>query len=115
MKIERNYLHGLLLAVVVISSACQCSKENETVFEENKDYHQIYDTLLGVGFRFSAYGPQYNPGKEYWLSVAQQMVSKFKDSQGECIWIVGTLNDKGCYLNFPVKKQISIFRLHRLI
>jgi len=58
---------------------------------------------LGAGFRFSTYGPSYNPGPDYWVSVGEQMSAKFSESVPEAIWIVGNFTGKGTYLNFPVE------------
>ena len=33
---------------------------------------------LGAGFRYSSYGPPYNPGPEYWANVGIQMADKFE-------------------------------------
>jgi hypothetical protein len=35
------------------------------------------ESTLGAGFRYSSYGPPYNPGPEYWDSVGEQMAAKF--------------------------------------
>lgn len=56
---------------------------------------------LGVGFRFSTYGPQHNPGPEYWASVGERMSAKFPGSHPETIWIVGNFMGNGItYLSF---------------
>jgi len=55
---------------------------------------------LGAGFRYSSYGPSYNPGPEYWVSVGEQMAAKFVDSKPATIWIVGILDGEGTYLSF---------------
>jgi len=44
---------------------------------------------LGAGFRFSIYGPGYDPGAEYWAGVGQQMAVKFPNARPQAIWIVG--------------------------
>jgi hypothetical protein len=44
---------------------------------------------LGAGFRFSTYGPGYDPGAEYWAGVGQQMAVKFPNARPQAIWIVG--------------------------
>ncbi|HOC42418.1 MAG TPA: hypothetical protein PKJ99_05290 [Thermoanaerobaculales bacterium] len=58
---------------------------------------------LGAGFRFSAYGPQRDPGPEYWLRVGQEMASRFDGAVPETIWIVGRLRGDGTELNFPAE------------
>ena len=55
---------------------------------------------LGAGFRYSSYGPAYNPGPEYWASVGQEMAAKFEGAKPSTIWIVGILDGEGTYLNF---------------
>ena len=56
---------------------------------------------LGAGFRFSSYGPPYNPGAEYWADVGLQMSEKFEGAIPQGIWIVGVLSGEGTYVNFP--------------
>jgi hypothetical protein len=58
---------------------------------------------LGAGFRYSEYGPDYNPGPQYWLRVGQEMAARFPGSKPETIWIVSRLKDDGTVLNFPVE------------
>lgn len=55
---------------------------------------------LGVGFRYSSYGPAYNPGPAYWVSVGEEMAERFPGSKPAAIWIVGILDGQGTYLNF---------------
>jgi len=58
---------------------------------------------LGAGFRYSSYGPPYNPGPEYWADVGQQMASRFPEATPQAIWIVGIVSGKGAFLNFPAE------------
>jgi len=60
------------------------------------------ERTLGAGFRYSAYGPDYDPGPQYWLRVGQEMAERFQGAVPETIWIVGRLRDDGTLLNFPV-------------
>lgn len=56
---------------------------------------------VGAGFRFSTYGIGSNPGPEYWLSVGQEMSSRFPNSHPEALWIVGNfLGDGMTHLSF---------------
>lgn len=55
---------------------------------------------LEAGFRFSSYGPQFNPGPEYWASVGEEMAAKLDDAKPSALWIVGILDGEGSYLNF---------------
>lgn len=56
---------------------------------------------LGAGFRYSAYGPPYNPGPEYWANVGIQMAEKFEGAVPQGIWIIGQISGKGTFINFP--------------
>jgi alpha-galactosidase len=56
---------------------------------------------LGAGFRYSAYGPEYNPGPEYWALVGVEMARKFPGAVPETIWIVSKMHGQGTQLNFP--------------
>lgn len=60
---------------------------------------------LEAGFRYSTYGPTYNPGPEYWPEVGQQMAAKFADAKPATIWIVGNVNGNGTYLNLPCETE----------
>jgi hypothetical protein len=62
---------------------------------------------LGAGFRYSPYGPAYNPGVEYWVRVGQEMASRFIGSTPEVIWIVGVLDGDGTRLTFPGRRDDS--------
>jgi hypothetical protein len=66
------------------------------------DRPRIDDGSLGAGFRYSAYGPDYDPGPEYWARVGQEMAARFDEAAPETIWIVGRLRGDGTLLNFPV-------------
>lgn len=62
------------------------------------------EPTIGAGFRYSSYGPSYNPGNDYWANVGTHIAGFFGDTcQPECIWILGSLRSNGCYLNFPVE------------
>lgn len=64
--------------------------------------HMVQRTsFLGAGFRYSPYGPAYNPGVEYWVRVAQEMVSRFPSATPEVIWIVSILREQRTCLTFP--------------
>lgn len=56
---------------------------------------------LGAGFRYSRYGPWYDPGPAYWAGVGRQMSAYFPDSVPQAIWIVSTFGGQGTSLNFP--------------
>jgi hypothetical protein len=58
-------------------------------------------SVVGVGFRYSPYGPAYNPGVDYWVQVGQEMSSRFPGSTPEVIWIVSDVEGDGTRLTFP--------------
>jgi hypothetical protein len=57
---------------------------------------------LGAGFRFSVYGPRFNPGPRYWVRVGQEMAARFPGATPTAIWIVSRVRGDGAELNFPV-------------
>ena len=57
---------------------------------------------LGAGFRYSAYGPAYDPGPAYWARVGREMAARFPGAHPEAIWIAGRLEGRGVRLSFPV-------------
>ncbi len=65
---------------------------------------------LGAGFRFSTYGPDYDPGADYWADVGEQMAARFPDSVPEAIWIVGRLHEEGTWLSFPGASDERLIR-----
>lgn len=101
MRAKHYILQGIIIVAVLTS--CKCAKDKAANYQKNTE--PIMGSTLGAGFRYSAYGPDYNPGKDYWLSVGQRMASNFTGAQPECLWIVGTLNEKGCHFNFPVSSS----------
>lgn len=62
---------------------------------------------VGAGFRWSAYGPDWNPGPEYWGLLGLEMARKFDGAVPETVWIVGRLHREieGTLLNFPVEAR----------
>ena len=60
---------------------------------------------LGAGFRYSAYGPDYDPGPEYWAEVGRAMAAKIPGSVPETVWIAGRLHGEGTLLNFPAEPE----------
>lgn len=60
------------------------------------------DPALGAGFRFSEYGPKYDPGAEYWQRVGLEMAQRFENAVPETVWIVGRLHGEGVSLSFPI-------------
>lgn len=93
---KKTILLILLLPFIFI----QCFSKKES---EKESINGKYDlNLPGAGFRYSVYGARNTPDtKEYWQSVADRMAGLFPGTQPECIWIVGTLKEQGCFLNFP--------------
>lgn len=56
---------------------------------------------LAAGFRFSTYGPDYDPGALYWRHVGESMASRFPSAAPSAVWIAGKLKGQGCELGFP--------------
>lgn len=55
----------------------------------------------GAGFRYSTYGPAYNPGPDYWPYAGQEIVKRLPGHTPQAIWIVGQINGDNVFLNFP--------------
>ena len=83
----------LTVVVFMVALITGCATVRKEVIEERP---------VGAGFRYSAYGPDYDPGPQYWLRVGQEMAARFPDAVGETVWIVGRLKGDGTLLNFPV-------------
>jgi len=81
-----------ILCTMVIVAGCATARR-EAVEER---------PVVGAGFRYSAYGPDWDPGPAYWLRVGQEMAARFPGAVGETVWIVGRLKGDGALLNFPV-------------
>jgi hypothetical protein len=91
---KRNFLACLLLVLVLTSCIDNPPKEN----------------ALQAGFRYSSYGPSYNPGPEYWPYVGEQMSAKFPGSRPAALWIVGIVDGEGAYLNLPCETEDPYIR-----
>lgn len=65
---------------------------------------------LAAGFRFSTYGPDYDPGPEYWVAVGQQMAARFPGAVPGALWIVGKLAGEGTELSFPGRSVDPLIR-----
>lgn len=55
---------------------------------------------FGAGFRFSTYGPPYDPGVKYWADFAKNMSERFDGAPPQIIWIVGNVSGTGTQLTF---------------
>lgn len=55
---------------------------------------------FGAGFRFSTYGPPYDPGPKYWADFAKNMSERFDGAPPQIIWIVGNVSGTGTQLTF---------------
>jgi beta-glucosidase len=62
-------------------------------------------TQLGAGFRYSAYGPPFDPGPEYWALAGFDMARRFERAVPETVWIVSRMNGRGTLLNFPANAR----------
>jgi hypothetical protein len=74
------------------------------------DSEQGPERSLGAGFRFSLYGPDRDPGPEYWARVGQEMAARFEGATPETVWIVARLDGQGTRLNFPVDDTHPLIR-----
>lgn len=82
-----KYVSLLLLPVILSLAACSSPK--------------AVSPTLGAGFRYSIYGPEYDPGPAYWASVGERMSTLFPNARPMGIWIIGDIEDTQAYLNFP--------------
>lgn len=109
----RNKIYIILVLGILFGILCvDCDKVDEKNKKPNdiipvdttsNDTSSISNYSIGAGFRYSSYGPSYDPGVEYWSKVGTHISSFFGDAaHPECIWIVGGLQGNGVYLNFPV-------------
>ena len=85
---------GVIAVLCTIVIAAGCATTRREAVEEKR--------MVGAGFRYSAYGPDWDPGPAYWLRVGQEMAARFPGAVGETVWIVGRLEGDGTLLNFPV-------------
>jgi hypothetical protein len=65
---------------------------------------------LAAGFRYSVYGPEYNPGPAYWSGVGRKMAARFPGAVPGAVWIVGRLSGQGCELSFPGRSENPLIR-----
>jgi len=92
-----------LLGVTGLLFVACAAEPTEVELNEPQAKKEAVEQTLGAGFRFSTYGPDYDPGPSYWASVGQQMAARFDGAAPESIWIVGRLRGKGSLLNFPAQ------------
>jgi hypothetical protein len=83
----------LLLGVAVLHNT-SCASPGGSLPSSQKS--------LGAGFRFSPYGPSYDPGPNYWARVGVEMAQRFDGAVPQTIWIVGRKQGDGTLLSFPV-------------
>jgi hypothetical protein len=101
----------LLVLGLVVYFIGSCCKDVDTIVDPvNTNIIVPYDTTygLGAGFRWSVYGPEYDPGPAYWDSAGKVMASNFDETTPECIWIVGVIVGTGCQLNFPITGDYNL-------
>jgi hypothetical protein len=119
---KKTYINLLILFVVVSQIfVTACGKDNtsepETEGVQNdtttqdtiqsdttvNDTLNIPDRAFYTGFRYSNYGPDYDPGKAYWWNIGVRIANDFgNNATPASVWILGTLQSNGVYLNFPV-------------
>ena len=112
--IDRVSIKGLLfLSFSFIIFAC--TGENDNKLDKEVSEHKKVNTskqteLPHAGFRYSSYGPEYNPGSDYWLSVGNRIAANFKNCSPQSVWIVGVLRGEGTYLNFPGESESDLIQ-----
>ena len=101
----KNHIFVLLFVSMFLFAACnQAESVEPTATPETPTPEPTPEPepVLGAGFRYSSYGPWYDPGPAYWASVGQDMSANFTDAVPQAIWIVGTKSGiAGTVLNFP--------------
>jgi len=88
------------LFIVLILASCTSINAPQSPARTPQPDTNTPQFSLGAGFRYSSYGPSYNPGADYWASVGEQMAAKFPNAKPAAIWIVGGLDGEGTYLSF---------------
>jgi hypothetical protein len=56
---------------------------------------------LRAGLRASSYGIRPFPDSEWWTESSLSMASRFEGASPALVWIVGTVDGRYCWLNFP--------------
>jgi hypothetical protein len=95
----------ILILAVALSSACASIPDRILTPAKPKE-----QAPLGAGFRWSLYGPDYDPGPEYWARVGLDMSRRFPGSVPETIWIVSKVEGQGTLLNFPANPRDPLIR-----
>lgn len=72
---------------------------------------QLFASEMSAGLRYSSYGPDYDPGPEYWVQVGREMAERFPGAVPGAIWIVGELAGEGTRLNFPAEPESSLIEV----
>ncbi|HEX6286889.1 MAG TPA: hypothetical protein VFZ80_05345, partial [Acidimicrobiia bacterium] len=87
-----------LVAMVLVSAGCR-----STTAPTPREH-------LSAGFRYSIYGPDYNPGPEYWAGVGREMAADFPGAVPGTVWIVGRLDGSGTEMSFPGTSDDPLIR-----
>src|SRR5687768_4908867 len=95
----------LLIIAIALSSACASTPDRTLTPAKPTD-----QAPLGAGFRWSLYGPDYDPGPEYWARVGLDMSRRFPGSVPETIWIVSKVEGQGTLLNFPANPRDPLIK-----
>jgi hypothetical protein len=87
-----------LLPLLLLTAACATVKAPSP---PSRTADSVATPQLTVGFRYSAYGPDFNPGSAYWGDVGRQMAERFPGAKPAAVWIVSRISGQGTELSFP--------------
>jgi hypothetical protein len=112
-----NFLSWIPVMLTVIFAAA-CWESTDSIEEEGMD--DVLDTDSGIkpdsesdstaerdtgmvyaGLRYSSYGAPSGADIDYWKDAAISMAERFENSLPALVWIVGTITDGNCNLEFP--------------
>ena len=93
----------LIFLLLIAAAACRTAPPPSPAPESG-------ERPLAAGFRYSIYGPDYNPGPQYWADFGRSMAASFPGSRPGTVWIVGRLAGDGTELSFPGTSQDPLIR-----
>lgn len=109
-----NWKTLLLLLSLSIFTACQQAPATTPTTEPLPTEEPMPTNTptpdKGAGFRYSTYGPAYNPGQDYWPYAGQEIVKSLPGHTPQALWIVGQINGDYVFLNFPCDTDDEFIR-----